>query len=108
MGVGPEEPAQVRLALERVLTSSEPTVIGGATSGRGTTMSAKHRPGEANHRPRPGEECVELSLLLPAGQWVTLEQAASRQRVTVGQLLRGLLCGFLAAEHGAGLRAIAE
>ena len=64
--------------------------------------------GGASRRARPGEECVELLVLLPAGQWAALEQAASRRGVTVGRLLRRLVRDFLGAEADGGSPASAE
>lgn len=49
--------------------------------------------GRASH---PLEACVELTLLLHSWQWTALEQAAARQGLTIGQLVRRLLTACLA------------
>jgi len=49
--------------------------------------------------PPPGEECLELPLLLPAWQLALLERAASHQGLTVGQLLRRLIWNYLDGRH---------
>lgn len=52
--------------------------------------------GEDRPPPRPQEPCVELSLLMPGGQWSALENAAHGRGLNVGQLLRRLVAAYLA------------
>jgi hypothetical protein len=50
-------------------------------------------------------EVVELELLLPRSEMAALEAAAHRRCLTTGQLLRLLLCDFLAtSERSRGLQ----
>ncbi len=65
-------------------------------------MVIRHNPSAASRRPRSGHECVELSLLLPAEQWAALEQAARRQGMTVGHLLRRLVRDYISVEEDLG------
>ena len=44
------------------------------------------------------DEVVEVSLLLPAWQAALLQSLADSRRVTVGQLLRGLITEYLAKQ----------
>ena len=45
---------------------------------------------------RSAEDCVEFPLLLSAWQCAALERAATRQGLTIGQLLRQLIAALLA------------
>jgi hypothetical protein len=58
------------------------------------TNSSSEKP-NAGHADSRGEEISEISLLVPAEQAAELLRQAAVQRITVGQLLRCLIRGYL-------------
>ena len=61
-------------------------------------MCSLHVPDKEDRPPPcPGEECVELTLLMPSWVCAALERAAIGRGLTIGQLVRGLIATHLAA-----------
>jgi hypothetical protein len=47
----------------------------------------------------PRTDCLELTLLLPVGQFLVLEKSASRWELTVGQFVRRLIRDYISTQH---------
>ena len=50
---------------------------------------------------QPAAEVVEVVLGLPAAEWYALEAASRRRKLTVAQLVRHSVTGFLGGERDA-------
>lgn len=50
---------------------------------------------------QPAAEVVEVLLGLPASEWYALEAASRRRKLTVAQLVRHSVTGFLGGERDA-------
>jgi hypothetical protein len=60
-------------------------------------MSERASPPPREATPGPGDEVVEVPLLLPGWQVSALASAAQDRGVTVGEMVRSLLRGFIAS-----------
>jgi CheY-like chemotaxis protein len=67
------------------------------------TMGSPHKTdGEDRSPPPPGDEGVELPLLVPGWQQAALELVAAAEGLTIGQLLRRLIATYLSSADGRG------